>query len=74
MKDYVVKGLAVIGAGCLVKIGACYILDRYKDDILDYVAGSLVDYIAEEGDEEKTTGEKIKKKMILAYLKKGANR
>lgn len=73
MKDFIVKGLAVVGAGCLVKIGGCYFLDRYKNDILDYVANSLVDYITEEGD-EKSAGEKFKKKMILAYLKKGANK
>lgn len=74
MKDFVMKGLAVIGAGCLIKIGGCYILDRYKDDILDYVASALVDYISKEENEEKSVGEKMKKKMLLAYLKKGANK
>lgn len=74
MKQFIVNGLAVVGAGCLgIKLG-CYFLDRYKDDILDYVAGTLVDYITKENEEEKSTGDKIKKKMLLAYLKKGANK
>lgn len=75
MKDYIRNGLAVIGGGFLIMKAGCYFLDRYKDDILNYVADSLVDYISdEEADEKKPIGEKMKKKVLLAYLKKGANK
>lgn len=76
MKEYIRNGLAVIGGGYLmVKLG-CYFLDRYKDDIMNYVADSLVDYISDEEtqDEKKSVGDKMKKKVLLAYLKKGANK
>lgn len=75
MRQFLVNGLAVVGGGfILFKVG-CLVLDRYKEDILDYAASSLVDYISDEDrDEDKPIGEKMKKKLLLAYLKKGANK
>lgn len=75
MKQFIIYGLAVVGGGCITYKVACLLLDRYKNDILDYAASTLVDYITDESnDENKTTAEKMKKKVLLAYLKKGAGK
>lgn len=75
MKQFIVYSLAVVGGGCITYKLVCLVLDRYKNDILDYAANTLVDYITDESnDSEKTTAERMKKKVLLAYLKKGAEK
>ena len=73
MKQFVINGLAVVGAGCIAFKLTCVILDRYKDNILDYAAETLMDYLVDETDDaEKSPKDKMKKKLLVAYLKKGA--
>ena len=74
MRQYVIYLLAVIGGGTISYKLICALLDRYKDSILDYAADTLMDYIMDAAENpEKSPKEKIKKKLLLSYLRKGAD-